>query len=76
MCPQPFQVFLVDLRATKKKIKEAVHSLYEIQCKKVNTLIRYVHCDTIQKLLPSMAISLQQLLLVTFETCTPMCVSK
>jgi len=35
-----WQVFLVDLRANKRMIKEAVYSLYEIQCKKINTLIR------------------------------------
>jgi large subunit ribosomal protein L23Ae len=34
------QVFIVDLRADKKMIKEAVARLYDIQCKKVNTLIR------------------------------------
>jgi len=33
-------VFLVDLRSTKKMIKDAVAQLYEIQCAKVNTLIR------------------------------------
>merc|ERR1712179_298868 len=43
-------VFLVDIRATKLKIKEAVKSMYDVQCAKVNTLIRpdgkkkaYVH---------------------------------
>eukprot|EP00931_Biecheleriopsis_adriatica_P027420 TRINITY_DN164_c0_g1_i1.p1 TRINITY_DN164_c0_g1~~TRINITY_DN164_c0_g1_i1.p1 ORF type:complete len:146 (+),score=30.94 TRINITY_DN164_c0_g1_i1:98-535(+) len=43
-------VFLVDLKATKPKIKEAVKQLYDVQCAKVNTLIRpdgrkkaYVH---------------------------------
>lgn len=34
------QVFLVDLRSTKKMIKDAVAQIYEIQCEKVNTLIR------------------------------------
>lgn len=34
------QVFLVDLKANKKMIKDAVARLYDIQCKKVNTLIR------------------------------------
>mmetsp|Transcript_13294 Transcript_13294/g.23392 ORF Transcript_13294/g.23392 Transcript_13294/m.23392 type:complete len:149 (+) Transcript_13294:120-566(+) len=33
-------VFLVDLKANKKMIKDAVFRLYDIQCKKVNTLIR------------------------------------
>merc|ERR1712217_339508 len=43
-------VFLVDISATKPKIKEAVRALYDVQCAKVNTLIRpdgkkkaYVH---------------------------------
>ena len=43
-------VFLVDLKATKPKIKEAVKQLYDVQAAKVNTLIRpdglkkaYVH---------------------------------
>merc|ERR1719440_581467 len=43
-------VFLVDINATKPKIKEAVKALYDVQCAKVNTLIRpdgkkkaYVH---------------------------------
>mmetsp|Transcript_45257 Transcript_45257/g.98410 ORF Transcript_45257/g.98410 Transcript_45257/m.98410 type:complete len:156 (-) Transcript_45257:94-561(-) len=43
-------VFLVDIKATKPKIKEAVKAMYEVQCAKVNTLIRpdgkkkaYVH---------------------------------
>eukprot|EP00928_Gymnodinium_smaydae_P093080 TRINITY_DN770_c0_g2_i3.p1 TRINITY_DN770_c0_g2~~TRINITY_DN770_c0_g2_i3.p1 ORF type:complete len:178 (-),score=55.07 TRINITY_DN770_c0_g2_i3:68-532(-) len=43
-------VFIVDLAATKPKIKAAVKELYDVQCAKVNTLIRpdgkkkaYVH---------------------------------
>eukprot|EP00928_Gymnodinium_smaydae_P093082 TRINITY_DN770_c0_g3_i2.p2 TRINITY_DN770_c0_g3~~TRINITY_DN770_c0_g3_i2.p2 ORF type:complete len:142 (-),score=51.19 TRINITY_DN770_c0_g3_i2:51-476(-) len=43
-------VFIVDLAATKPKIKQAVKELYDVQCAKVNTLIRpdgkkkaYVH---------------------------------
>merc|ERR1712032_679170 len=43
-------VFLVDIQATKQKIKEAIRALYDVQCQKVNTLIRpdgrkkaYVH---------------------------------
>ena len=34
-------LFIVDLRADKKKIKDAVKKMYDIQTKKVNTLIRY-----------------------------------
>merc|ERR1711879_4843 len=33
-------VFIVDARADKKKIRDAVSQMYDIQCKKVNTLIR------------------------------------
>merc|ERR1712048_537226 len=43
-------VFLVDIQATKCKIKQAVKEMYDVQCAKVNTLIRpdgrkkaYVH---------------------------------
>merc|ERR1719443_212058 len=43
-------VFLVDIQANKRQIKEAVRSMYDVQCQKVNTLIRpdgkkkaYVH---------------------------------
>ncbi|KAH7424167.1 hypothetical protein KP509_12G093600 [Ceratopteris richardii] len=32
-------VFIVDVRADKKKIKDAVKKMYDIQTKKVNTLI-------------------------------------
>ena len=35
-------VFIVDKRANKRQIKEAVKSMYDIQCQRVNTLIRYV----------------------------------
>eukprot|EP00244_Chara_vulgaris_P014784 TRINITY_DN94_c0_g1_i2.p1 TRINITY_DN94_c0_g1~~TRINITY_DN94_c0_g1_i2.p1 ORF type:complete len:152 (+),score=32.08 TRINITY_DN94_c0_g1_i2:175-630(+) len=33
-------VFIVDVRANKKTISDAVRRMYDIQCKKVNTLIR------------------------------------
>lgn len=33
-------VFIVDLRANKAKIRESVRAMYDIQTKKVNTLIR------------------------------------
>ncbi|GAB4821191.1 hypothetical protein N2152v2_008237 [Parachlorella kessleri] len=35
-------VFLVDVRANKKQIKDAVARLYDIQTRKINTLIRRV----------------------------------
>merc|ERR1719367_327001 len=33
-------VFLVDIKATKPKIRQAVKEMYDVQCAKVNTLIR------------------------------------
>ena len=33
-------VFIVDVKSNKRNIKEAVKSMYDIQCQKVNTLIR------------------------------------
>jgi len=33
-------VFIVDLRANKRQIKSAVKKMYDVDCKKVNTLIR------------------------------------
>lgn len=33
-------VFLVDLRANKRQIKDAVKKLYDVQALKINTLIR------------------------------------
>ncbi len=33
-------VFIVDVRSNKKQIKDAVANLYDIQTKKINTLIR------------------------------------
>eukprot|EP00744_Colponema_vietnamica_P000126 GILI01000238.1.p1 GENE.GILI01000238.1~~GILI01000238.1.p1 ORF type:complete len:147 (+),score=57.20 GILI01000238.1:32-472(+) len=33
-------VFLCDVRASKRQIAQAVKSLYDIQCAKVNTLVR------------------------------------
>ena len=36
-------VFLVDIKANKRQIKEAVKKLYDVQTAKINTLIRYVY---------------------------------
>lgn len=33
-------MFIVDLRANKKQIKDAVEKMYEIKAQKVNTLVR------------------------------------
>ena len=35
-------VFITDLKANKRQIKDAVKKLYDVQAAKVNTLIRYV----------------------------------
>ena len=34
------QVFIVDTRSSKKQIKAAVNELYDIQTRRINTLIR------------------------------------
>lgn len=33
-------VFIVDVRANKRQIKDALKKLYDVECSKVNTLIR------------------------------------
>ena len=33
---------IVDIKANKRQIKDAVKKLYDVQAAKVNTLIRYV----------------------------------
>lgn len=38
-------VFIVDLKASKKQIKDAVSRMYDVQTKKVNTLIRCVRAS-------------------------------
>jgi len=35
-------VFIVDIRANKRQIKDAVKKLYDVQAAKINTLIRWV----------------------------------
>jgi large subunit ribosomal protein L23Ae len=35
-------VFIVDTQANKRQIKEAVKKLYDVDAKKINTLIRYL----------------------------------
>lgn len=35
-------VFIVDLKANKRHIKDAVKKLYDVEAAKINTLIRYV----------------------------------
>ena len=44
-------VFITDLKANKRQIKDAVKKLYDVQTAKINTLIRYAtltlfhHCS-------------------------------
>ena len=39
-------VFIVDIKANKRQIKEALKKLYDIDTVKINTLIRYVPMPT------------------------------
>lgn len=34
-------VFVCDVKANKRQIKEALKKLYDVDCVKINTLIRY-----------------------------------
>lgn len=34
-------VFIVDVKANKRQIKEALKKLYDVECVKINTLIRF-----------------------------------
>ena len=40
-------VFIVDKLSNKRQIRAAVKDMYDIQCQKVNTLIRWVHWEDI-----------------------------
>ena len=35
-------VFICDVKANKRQIKEALKKLYDVECVKINTLVRYV----------------------------------
>lgn len=39
-------VFIVDIKANKRQIKDAIKKLYDVDCIKVNTLIRLVLTPT------------------------------
>ena len=39
-------VFIVDTRANKRQIREALKKLYDVECVKVNTMIRYAYATT------------------------------
>ncbi len=39
-------VFIVDVKANKRQIKEALKKLYDVDTVKINTLIRWVTIDT------------------------------
>ena len=38
-------VFICDVKANKRQIKEALKKLYDVDCVKINTLVRYVFND-------------------------------
>lgn len=42
-------VFIVDIKANKRQIKEAVKKIYDVDCVKVNTLIRCVGPEFVEK---------------------------
>ena len=35
-------VFVCDVKSNKRQIKEALKKLYDVECVKINTLVRYV----------------------------------
>lgn len=35
-------VFICDVKANKRQIKQALKKLYDVDCVKINTLVRYV----------------------------------
>ena len=37
-------VFVVDIRANKHQIKQAIKKLYDVDALKINTLVRYGRC--------------------------------
>jgi len=36
-------VFIVDVKANKRQIRDALKKLYDVDCVKINTLVRYVY---------------------------------
>ena len=41
-------VFICDVKSNKRQIKAAIKKLYEVDCVKINTLIRYVSSSVVQ----------------------------
>ena len=41
-------VFICDVKSNKRQIKEALKKLYDVDCVKVNTLIRYTRESSIK----------------------------
>lgn len=39
-------VFVCDVKSNKRQIKEALKKLYDVDCVKINTLVRYVRLAT------------------------------
>ena len=46
-------VFITDLKANKRQIKDAVKKLYDVQAAKINTLIRYATLPLFHRCSPS-----------------------
>jgi large subunit ribosomal protein L23Ae len=43
-------VFICDVKANKRQIKEALKKLYDVDCVKVNTLIRWVSTPSVLRM--------------------------
>ena len=41
-------VFICDVKANKRQIKAALKTLYDVDCVKVNTLVRYVNLTNLE----------------------------
>jgi heme-binding NEAT domain protein len=54
-------VFITDLKANKRQIKDAVKKLYDVQAAKVNTLIRYVALPLFHRCFPDASLVLTEL---------------
>lgn len=54
-------VFITDLKANKRQIKDAVKKLYDVQAAKINTLIRYVTFFLFRRRSPNASLALTEL---------------
>jgi len=49
-------VFIVDIKANKRQIKEALKKLYDIDTVKINTLIRYARSIPISEIIANICL--------------------